>query len=284
MAAVEGPARTRSPWPRPSSPIPRIKRMLSIKSTTPRTAPENHLCTIPTEVIRNVGHHVSSLRDVLSISLTCHRARTALFPRLYANVELSTNRQCKAALEALTHRPRVTRHICRLIVRPNNVERTPQGEYLDEPYVASLIATMAIRMSSLRSFYWDGLEMPNDELWLSLRKFCPLLKSLGTSVGYLPIRNTNPLFDFRDLISFTLSVKSDSLEWLSDERPEIEKLPRRCWEMLLENCPNLQELSIGGSAPSPRIFDTRHVTAGRWPRLRKLTLGDMQLLPLNDRD
>lgn len=49
--------------------------------------------------------------------------------------------------------------------------------------------------------------------------------------------------------------------------------------MLLEHCPNLQELAIGGSAPSPRIFDTRHVTAGRWPRLRKLTLGDMRLQP-----
>ncbi|KNZ79109.1 hypothetical protein J132_01157, partial [Termitomyces sp. J132] len=228
------------------------------------------------------------------------RARKVLVPRLYATVELRTNRHCKVALEAFSASPKVTHHIRILIVRPNNVERTPQGDYLDEELIAGLISTLAIRMPLLRSFYWDGLEMPKDELWLTLRRFCPLLKSVGTSVGYLPIRNTNSLFDFRDLKTFILSVKSDSLEWLlgsyyskylhaavaidydlmtSDERPTPEKLPRRCWQMLLEHCPNLQELKIGGSAPSPRIFDTRHVTAGRWPRLRKLTLGDMRLQP-----
>ncbi|KAG5728119.1 hypothetical protein E4T56_gene19269 [Termitomyces sp. T112] len=278
MVSVEGPVETHS-WTRTRSPIPRIKRMFSAKISIPRRPSQNHRCTIPTEVIRNVGHHTSSLRDVLSISLTCQRARKVLVPRLYATVELRTNRHCKVALEAFSASPKVTHHIRILIVRPNNVERTPQGDYLDEELIAGLISTLAIRMPLLRSFYWDGLEMPKDELWLALRRFCPLLKSVGTSVGYLPIRNTDSLFDFRDLKTFILSVKSDSLEWLLDERPTPEKLPRRCWQMLLEHCPNLQELKIGGSAPSPRIFDTRHVTAGRWPRLRKLTLGDMRLQP-----
>ncbi|KAG6872001.1 hypothetical protein C0995_014020 [Termitomyces sp. Mi166 len=253
--------------------------MFSVKTSIPHMPPETHRCTIPTEVIRSVGHHTQSLRDVLSISLTCQSARRVLIPRLYATVELATNRHCKVTLEAFLHSPKFTRHIRVLTVRPNNVERTPQGDYLDEELIAGLIATMAIRMPLLRSFRWDGLEMPNDKLWLALRRFCPLLKSVGTGVGYLPIRNTDALFDFRDLKSFTLSVKSDSLEWLSDGHPTPEKLPRRCWQMLLEHCPNLQELTIGGSAPSPRIFDTRHVTAGRWPRLRKLTLGDMRLQP-----
>jgi hypothetical protein len=47
--------------------------------------------------------------------------------------------------------------------------------------------------------------------------------------------------------------------------------------MLLERCPNLEELTIGGSAPCPRPFNIRHVTAGRWPRMRSLTLGDMAI-------
>ncbi|KAG5634657.1 hypothetical protein H0H81_001239 [Sphagnurus paluster] len=69
-----------------------------------------------------------------------------------------------------------------------------------------------------------------------------------------------------------------------DGRPRVEKLPRRCWQMLIEYCPNLEALSIGGHAPSPRLFDTRHITAGRWTRLRKLALGDMKLQPSSDQD
>ena len=48
--------------------------------------------------------------------------------------------------------------------------------------------------------------------------------------------------------------------------------------MLLERCPRLEELTIGGPAPSPRVFDIRHVTAGRWLRLRSVTIGDMVLI------
>jgi len=48
--------------------------------------------------------------------------------------------------------------------------------------------------------------------------------------------------------------------------------------MLLERCPRLEDLTLGGPAPSPRLFDIRHVTSGRWPRLRRIILGDMVLL------
>lgn len=67
-------------------------------------------------------------------------------------------------------------------------------------------------------------------------------------------------------------------------RPSVEKLPRRFWEMIIEHCPNLEELTIGGVAPSPRIFDIQHVTHGRWPRLHSLTLGDMVLQSGNGKD
>lgn len=51
--------------------------------------------------------------------------------------------------------------------------------------------------------------------------------------------------------------------------------------MLLERCPRLEELTIGGPAPSPRVFDIRHVTVGRWLRLRSITIGDMAFISSN---
>lgn len=67
--------------------------------------------------------------------------------------------------------------------------------------------------------------------------------------------------------------------WALDGHPVVEKLPRRFWEMVIEQCPNLVSLTIGGCSPSPRHFDVRHVMAGRWRRLKKLTLGDTAVLP-----
>ncbi|KAF8065290.1 hypothetical protein FPV67DRAFT_1671562 [Lyophyllum atratum] len=282
MGSIEGPDLRRPPsrsFARPRSPIPRIKQLLTLRtSPSSRHSPEPPGCPIPTEIITRVGHHTTCLRDVLSVSLTCRRARETLLPRLYTRVELRTNRHCKNALEAFTRHPELAvQYIRTLIVRPNNVERTSAGDHLNEALVAGHIVKIASRMRLLQSFCWDGLEMPDDKLWLALRQFCPRLKSISTGIGSLPVRGSDYLFDFRDLVQFTLAVKCDSLEWLSDGRPTVEKLPRRCWQMLLEHCPNLEVLTIGGPAPSPRLFDTRHVTAGRWPRLRKLTLGDMRL-------
>lgn len=63
-----------------------------------------------------------------------------------------------------------------------------------------------------------------------------------------------------------------------DGLPKPEKLPKKLWAMILERSPRLEELTLGGPAPSPRMFDIRHVTSGRWPRLRSITLGDMVLI------
>jgi hypothetical protein len=55
----------------------------------------------------------------------------------------------------------------------------------------------------------------------------------------------------------------------------------RCFSNL-ERCPTLEELTIGGTAPSPRPFNIQHITAGRWPRLRSLTIGDMAIQSRHD--
>ncbi|KAG6917352.1 hypothetical protein DXG01_002817 [Tephrocybe rancida] len=91
-------------------------------------------------------------------------------PEAYRYARIPTEVIKTFALEAFVNCPKLTCNIRMLVVRPNNVERAPAGDHLDEDFVAGLIATVASRMSLLRSFYWDGLEMPNDKLWLALRQ------------------------------------------------------------------------------------------------------------------
>lgn len=45
--------------------------------------------------------------------------------------------------------------------------------------------------------------------------------------------------------------------------------------MLINRCQNLEELTIDGNCSLPT--DSHHLIAGRWPNLRKLTLGDVSV-------
>ena len=57
-----------------------------------------------------------------------------------------------------------------------------------------------------------------------------------------------------------------------DDEPVMHKL----WSMLIDKCPDLEELVIEGSA-SVVPFHTSHLVDGRWPKLRKLILGDVSV-------
>jgi hypothetical protein len=107
---------------------------------------------------------------LINIVTQCKRARTALMSKLYGTVELKTNNHCTTTLEAFSKQQEITQHIHTLIVRPNNVERTSSGDFLDESFVSNVIVRMCGRLPALKAFVWDGEEMPGDGLWHSLRK------------------------------------------------------------------------------------------------------------------
>jgi len=92
-------------------------------------------------------------------------------PILYSTVELKTNKQCKTTLVALSKRPELSRHIRHLIIRPNTLEWTDPGDEIDEDLVATLIGSMAKQLRTLEAFEWDGMEMPNDNLWTALKRW-----------------------------------------------------------------------------------------------------------------
>lgn len=97
------------------------------------------------------------------------RLRALLVPALYSRVELKTNKQCKIALITLSKYPNISQHVRELIVRVNLVEWTGADERVDEDLVATLISKLAVKLQRLESFEWDGLEMPHNSLWQSLK-------------------------------------------------------------------------------------------------------------------
>lgn len=258
----------------------KLKRFLK-----PQSPPQSPLLAtpdqtlLPNHIIHEIGRH-SALRELSCLSLCSHRLRKLLAPLLYARVELKTNKHCKTILSALSRQPALALLVRRLVVRVNNPEWTDPGDEIDEDVIAALITQIASAgwLKPLIAFEWDGLEMPHDNLWLSLQVSCPNLKRIRTTVGEEALNPSSPLWEFSDLRQFGLTVKCHSLHWLADGLPKPEKLPRKLWAMLLERSPRLEDLTLGGPAPSPRIFDIRHVTCGRWARLRSVTLGDMALI------
>ncbi|KAJ7216451.1 hypothetical protein GGX14DRAFT_441563 [Mycena pura] len=255
----------------------RVKHFFSsAKGGAKPSLPSAPIELLPVNIQQEIAGHISCLEDVLKFGLTSRHMWNRLLARLYADVDLKTNKQCKF-LDVLARRPAVARHIRKLVVRPNNAEWTLPEEHIDEISLSELISRMAVHLTSLATFVWDGLEAPDDRMWLRLRTSCPRLINLGTTIGLEEVDNASHLFDFCNLRRFSFVVKCASLEWLADGRPSMQKLPRRFWEMLVEHCPDLEELVIGGAAPCPRLFDIRPVSYGRWPRLQSLTLGDLAM-------
>jgi hypothetical protein len=167
----------------------KLKRFLK-----PQSPPQSPLLAtpdqtlLPNHIIHEIGRH-SALRELSCLSLcvsrlgfscannfSCsagqsHRLRKLLAPLLYARVELKTNKHCKTILSALSRQPALALLVRRLVVRVNNPEWTDPGDEIDEDVIAALITQIASAgwLKPLIAFEWDGLEMPHDNLWLSLQ-------------------------------------------------------------------------------------------------------------------
>jgi hypothetical protein len=73
----------------------------------------------------------------------------------------------------LAGKPELCAHIQKLAVRPNYYLSWPTRDLpLSEDWVAMKISDIATMLTNLRTFDWDGLEMPRDGLWLTLRNSC----------------------------------------------------------------------------------------------------------------
>ncbi|KAJ7077468.1 hypothetical protein C8R43DRAFT_910536 [Mycena crocata] len=230
-----------------------------------------HGVSLPGDILRDIAEQLSP-NDILSVSLTASRVRELLIPELYRTVHLRSSRSCESGLRMLEKRPELCAYIQKLAVRPNYYLAWPTRDApLSEDVVASTICRIAPALVRLRTFDWDGLEMPRDDLWLVLRNSCPELKELFSNVGYQLLDPESELFKFSDLTNFSLSVRHGLGE--TDIFPEHEELPAQLWDLLLTRCPTLTELTLCSFSASHRLFALGRVAEGRWPALSSLTLG-----------
>ena len=80
-------------------------------------------------------------------------------------------KQCKITLRFLVNHPQISQKVESLIVRPNWLSlEWLTTEDVDEFVVTKLIEDLAPYLPNLKTFMWDGFEMPvNDQLWVKLR-------------------------------------------------------------------------------------------------------------------
>lgn len=250
--------------------FPRTTGLAGKPIPTMGPAPTGPQASLPEDVLRSVVEDMSS-GDILSLSLTSKHIRELLVPALYRTVHLRSSAACNSGLRMLALRPELCAHVRKLAVRPNYYLAWPvRDASADEEWVARTIMQLAPALRGLRTFDWDGTEMPPEGLWRTLRSMCPDLKEVLANVGHRPILPDSELFNFRALTTFSLSVRHGLGE--HDLFPPHEQLPVRLWTML-EGCPTLAELTLASFSPAARLFDLTPLSSARWPQLASLTLG-----------
>ncbi|TEB37348.1 hypothetical protein FA13DRAFT_1621736 [Coprinellus micaceus] len=234
--------------------------------------------TLPGDLLMEIASLLECRQDVLNLCKTSRSVFANVSAILYEKVILKSAAQCDITLEMLRKRPCISRHVRELVIRPcGNAGLRKSFNSIDNAHASAAVAKVAASKSldALVRFQWDDEELPyHDEMWFALRVGCPQLRYIATSIGSLLPGHNNHLYDFCGLTGFSVTLKAGFYEchpdvFIEEDHPATKKL----WDMAINKCPNLEELSIEGSYSVPT--DIRYISEGRWPNLRKLTLGDV---------
>ncbi|KAF5367066.1 hypothetical protein D9758_003936 [Tetrapyrgos nigripes] len=232
---------------------------------------------VPDDVIYEIVKWLP-LQDVLHCALMRRSLYELCRPFLYGSVNLSYSEACRSGLEYFSRRRDLARFIKSLTLRPNvGAGWSNKAEkVIDEEWIISVVEELALdgSLASLRAFYWFGRLNPPDSLWLVLRNHCPDLRYIGLrvtiSVGLTELLHPQTLH-FRNLKGFHLTTQILDRGFVLI--PRNRSLPPGLWTMLLENSPNLEELTLDGACLSDELWQLDPVLHGRWPSLRKFAIG-----------
>lgn len=229
-----------------------------------RPALKSSLTCLVDDVLVDISDYLTRPRDLIHFGLTSRRVLACVSHALYAQVTLYPE-QCVSTLRMFAQRPELARHIRSLTIH------TGRESLLRHKQLSTLVASLATHLSSLHTFIWDGKEVPsNDILWRNLRISCPQLHTIGVTFGSHCPKPTSQLYNFTDLKGFHLALGGEFFyNYYAVDPPGWAPL----WDMLIEKCPNLEELAVNGV--STRSSVALRLLQGRWPNLRKLSLGDL---------
>jgi hypothetical protein len=91
-------------------------------------------------------------------------------PAFYDTVTLKSSKDCKNTLEMLKGRSDICGYIRKLALRPNYYLAWPKrDDDLSEVWVAEMLESISKDLIMMHTFDWDGLELPRDSLWTTLR-------------------------------------------------------------------------------------------------------------------
>ncbi|KAJ6461543.1 hypothetical protein DFH09DRAFT_1229022 [Mycena vulgaris] len=194
--------------------------------------------------------------------------RRLLLPEMYKTVALESSRACSSGLAMLSEHPKLCAYIRTLIARPNHaIVCWPRSDRpVSESEVALMIEGLTGKLKGLHKFTWGGYDLPPDSLWVALRNACPQLKKIHSMAGSKPLEPECELFKLEDLTAFSLSVVSPGQELVQ------LGLPAELWAMLIERCPNLEELALRLYCSSHSLRELDKLTTNIYPNLRALEL------------
>ncbi|EKM74935.1 hypothetical protein AGABI1DRAFT_109723 [Agaricus bisporus var. burnettii JB137-S8] len=232
------------------------------------------LARTPGDLLIEIAHCLDSRSDILHLSLASSYVFSHISSVLYESVTLNTSQQCHFTLGMLAAHSNIARHVRELTLRlqPSHHSASDDG---NAACTAVIRVASSKTLDALCRFVWDADELPlHEDMWFALRIGCPQLRYVGTSIGCTLPRLNSHLFDFCNLSGFALHLRPGFYEYHVDLfMDEDQPISRKFWDMLIHRCPNLEELSIEGASAIPA--DIHALVQGYWPRLKKLSLGDI---------
>ncbi|KAF8893410.1 hypothetical protein BD779DRAFT_1669709 [Infundibulicybe gibba] len=222
------------------------------RQSTRRCSPLN---TAPGDILIEIANSLGSGSDLLNFCLTSGHVFAHTSSVLYSTVTLNSVEQCIDTFGMLHRRHDIARHVRKLVVRPQSKRRLGHI-FSDTDTASSAVRELAssMRLDALTRFVWDADEMPyHDDMWFALRM------GYLTSWTYWVLSHLKPGFYENHVDMFMNGECSipKALGYADQSMPESRRM------------------QIDGHSTLPA--DARHVVQGQWPKLQKLTLGDVSI-------
>ncbi|KAJ7458249.1 hypothetical protein FB451DRAFT_1142385 [Mycena latifolia] len=244
-----------------------LKRLLSVKTRNSLAASDSPNPTaLPEDIFREIANHLTK-PDILTLSSASSELRKFLLPEIWSKVSKKCGSdECASVLRMLLKSPQLCVYIRDFSVGPDWLSWPiePTTEF----WVASMIVKITPQMQNLHTFTWCGLQPPPDYLWSTLRKSCPELRKVNCTARIREFDPQSELFQFANLTHFALCVKEHDGEL----RTPRSDLPPQLFEMLLQRCPDLEELRLQLFSSHHNLRQLSRITQGLWPRISSFHL------------